>query len=79
MCALPIAPPTDADMQPAVYDCVACGVSGPVVVVAYPYGGGVLALCAACARDRAQLRAIVRALGSCPVRTAVASSESHTT
>jgi len=73
MCALSaVSPPNDVVMQPLIYDCAACGVSGPAAIVAYPYGGGVLTLCSACARDRAHLRELVRALGPWAVRAAIA-------
>jgi hypothetical protein len=41
-----------------------CGIVGPAAVCAYPDGGGpLLALCPACARDSAHVRALIRALG----------------
>ncbi len=43
--------------------CTACGTSGPPTVYACPDDGRTpIALCPACARDPAQLRALIRAL-----------------
>jgi len=52
--------------------CRGCGIVGPVAVLAYPDGGGpVCALCAACARDRDTLLALIRALGAPPAMVVV--------
>ena len=72
---LTISSPTDADMFPVDYTCVACGVVGPAALVASPGDGeSPHTLCADCARDREHLRALIRAVG---VRAVVAQAMSH--
>ena len=70
--------PTDADMFPPEYDCDACGVHALAAIIAQPYGDGPpRALCAACARDRARLAALVRLLTSCPAPAAATPPMNH--
>ena len=58
--------------------CVHCGTPGPLKLRAYPHDGRApIALCAACAREPAHLRALIRALGpraGQPVRAATVST-----
>lgn len=54
---------TDRDVLPLEAPCAACGLTGPVALLACPDGTPVpYILCTICAGDREHLRALVRAL-----------------